>query len=443
MHDAFQLFPVLEQLPVQVESLAAIGDRLLIGTSRGQLLVYKVQNRTNDGVSIRLVDTKKSFAKQAIKQLEVIKEAGLLIALADDVVSLFDLQTYSPSMKLSNTKGAQLMITHTEIDHIKEIPVLVSKLCVVTRKKIIVFEWRDAQYHEYKEYPFSERIRSVQFATPNLLLIATSREFTSLHLPLGQWIDLFSADAASLRTAAKSRGGLGGTLAPPIKEMPASSPTSGGGNSGGGWGSWTRGFIGGGGSAAPMVVRMPNEELLLCREDIGVFITHAGKLSRNHNGPVSFPSVPINITYYSPLYLITTEKRATEDRTGSYWVVVRSVVDHSLIQELELGPEQSPCAAINGVNGKQVWIASASTVWYLLPVDIHKQVEQVLRGQDFEQAHNLIAQADNILEEERTQLIQKVQWLHARWLFSEEAEYERALDIFSELNATPTEAIAL
>ena len=40
-------------------------------------------------------------------------------------------------------------------------------------------------------------------------------------------------------------------------------------------------------------------------------------------------------------------------------------------------------------------------------------------------------------------MIQKIQWLQARWLFREEAEFDGALDIFTELNATPTEAIAL
>ena len=156
-----------------------------------------------------------------------------------------------------------MMTVYTGIDHIDGIPVLVSKLAVITRKKAVVFEWRDAQYHEYKEYPLSERVRSVQFATPNLLILATSREFVSLQVPEGQWIDLLSADTASLRTIARPRGAL---VAGPQSQNTPPSSSHGGGGGGGGWGSWTMGLIGNGANDIPSITRMPNDELLLCRE---------------------------------------------------------------------------------------------------------------------------------------------------------------------------------
>ncbi|KAJ1921015.1 Vacuolar morphogenesis protein 6 [Mycoemilia scoparia] len=410
MHDAFQLVPVLEQLPVQVESIVV----------------------TEDGVSVRLIDTKKSFANQAIRQLEVIREAGLLVSLAEDVVTLYSLQTYTQKMLLKSTKGAQMMTVYTGVDHVDGIPVIVSKLAVIVKKKLIVFEWRDAQFTDNKEFPLNEKIRSFQFSTSNMLILSTTKEFMCLQLSRGQWIDLLAADAASLRSMAKPQPQ--GT-----QQLPTSQSSGSGG--GGGWGSWTMGLIGNAATGSPNIVKMPDEELLLCREDIGVFISSAGKLSKNHDGPIQFSSTPTCITY-TPLYVITTQSKNDSDGAKRHNVVVQNIVDHSIVQELDL-QQETPLRVTNGGNGKQVWIAGANTIWHLFPVDIHKQVEDVLQICDFEQAHNLVTKAENIFEEDREHLIQKIQWLQARWLFREEAEYEDALGMFSKLNATPTEPIAL
>ena len=100
------------------------------------------------------------------------------------------------------------------------------------------------------------------------------------------------------------------------------------------------------------------------------------------------------------MYIVTTQCKVSSDGTKKHRVIVQSLVDHNLVQELDLETDGSICIANSG-NGKQVWIANANKVWRLFPVDIHKQVEQVLQGRDFEQAHNLVAQADNIFEEDR------------------------------------------
>ena len=44
-------------------------------------IIFIVSN-IYDVVSVRLVDTKKNFSRQAIKHMKVVKEAGLLISLA-------------------------------------------------------------------------------------------------------------------------------------------------------------------------------------------------------------------------------------------------------------------------------------------------------------------------------------------------------------------------
>ncbi|KAJ1969184.1 hypothetical protein H4R34_006190, partial [Dimargaris verticillata] len=43
MHHAFVPIPVIEQLPLTIASVLAVGDRFLVGTDNGVLLVYTVR----------------------------------------------------------------------------------------------------------------------------------------------------------------------------------------------------------------------------------------------------------------------------------------------------------------------------------------------------------------------------------------------------------------
>ncbi|OMH85327.1 hypothetical protein AX774_g1133 [Zancudomyces culisetae] len=210
---------------------------------------------------------------------------------------------------------------------------MVSKLAIVTRKKLVVYEWRDAEYRECKEYNCSERVESIGMGTVSMIIVATDKEFWSLELNHGQWDELFAADTASLLTVGASvvgRGregmsaGMGGGMELGVgmgmgmgMGMGSNIEKDGGNiNTDGnvidatgaatttttpaaqgsyyGWGSWGLGLAGALSSSAglglfygqkgnkPRIERMMNEELLLCRENIGVFITGFGKLSKRN-----------------------------------------------------------------------------------------------------------------------------------------------------------------
>ncbi len=68
MHTAFVCAPVLEKLPVKVESIAAWGsEMLLIGSSDGHLLVYEVVRRAGgalDEFDLRVLDSHKGFGRK-------------------------------------------------------------------------------------------------------------------------------------------------------------------------------------------------------------------------------------------------------------------------------------------------------------------------------------------------------------------------------------------
>ncbi|KAJ2701835.1 Vacuolar morphogenesis protein 6 [Coemansia sp. IMI 203386] len=473
MHNAFNILPVLKQLPVRVESAAAYSDRLLLGTANGALLVYRITEPAGDRhqPQVTLVETKKAFARRSIEHLSVIKEAGVLVCLADGLVTLYDLHTLSNATPLANTKGASVVAAYTAVDHIDGIPTLVSKLAVHAKRKVVVLEWRDAEFYKSFEYSAADKITAMQFASPNLLALATAREFLTLQLPRGQWDDLFPADTASLRTvagvslsashAAGADGGLrasGGGGPDQSANGPAKSaagnaaPTST--VSTGMWGSWAIGLSGSSNENKTSIARMPNEKLLLCHEDIGVFINAAGKLChREYTEPMVFDRTPTGITYTSSYAIAISLESGLASASSSdarqqprsqkkFNVEVRNIATQALVQSLHLA-EEPPTSIINGSGGKQVWAIGSHTVWRLMPVPIQQQVEEVLGAGQYDEAISLVAQSDSILESEKHELTIKIRWLRARWLFRDQAKYEAALDEFSDLDATPTEAIAL
>ncbi|KAJ1891571.1 Vacuolar morphogenesis protein 6 [Kickxella alabastrina] len=475
MHNAFEIRAVLKQLPVRIESAAAYSDRLLLGTANGALLVYRVAEPVSDKQQpqVTLLETKKAFARRSIEHLSVIKEAGVLVCLADGLVTLYDLHSLSNATPLGNTKGASIVAVHTAVDHIDGIPTLVSKLAVHAKRKVVVLEWRDAEFYKSFEYSAADKITAMQFASLNLLTLATAREFLTLHLPRGQWDDLFPADAASLRTVAGlglagiqgvNAGGGGrngggnadlaanGAAQPAVTQAPTS---SGGGNGGGGmWGSWAIGLSGSTTELKTTIARMPSEKLLLCHETIGVFINSAGKLCyREYTEPMIFARAPTRITYTSSYAIaislegsaapVGTAAGATQNQPGSKFnVEVRNIATQALVQSLYLA-EEAPTNIINGSGGKQVWAIGPHTVWRLMPVPIEQQVEDVLSAGQYDEALSLVAQSDSILESEKEELTLKIRWLRARWLFRDQAKYEDALNEFTDLGATPTEAIAM
>ena len=114
-HTAFEVHSVIENIPIKIESFAAWGNNLLVGTSDGVLLVYSVSytplkeaQNTKKLFSATLTNSKKSFAKGAISQLSAIPEIGLLVSLADGCVRLHSLAELSEIAILKNSKGQSL-----------------------------------------------------------------------------------------------------------------------------------------------------------------------------------------------------------------------------------------------------------------------------------------------------------------------------------------------
>ncbi|CAO3631645.1 unnamed protein product [Mucor hiemalis] len=91
MHDAFQVTTVVDKL-TRIESIFAHGDRLLIGTGVGQLLVYDIKEPLvaddNEVPEVTLAQTIKNFSKRPIELLDIIKEIDVLVSLSGEVIQI-------------------------------------------------------------------------------------------------------------------------------------------------------------------------------------------------------------------------------------------------------------------------------------------------------------------------------------------------------------------
>ncbi|XP_021925898.1 vam6/Vps39-like protein isoform X1 [Zootermopsis nevadensis] len=146
MHDAYELAQLLK-LTVQIESITAYDDNLLVGTHQGHLLMYSVGCRNGDQKpDVQLLRYNKNFSKKPIQQLAVVPEYQLLISLSDNVICVHDMTIVNfPTVTVvQRTRGATLFTLdikkHTSLTG--ETSVLV-RMCVAVKRKLQLFYWKN------------------------------------------------------------------------------------------------------------------------------------------------------------------------------------------------------------------------------------------------------------------------------------------------------------
>ncbi|GAB6031743.1 Vam6/Vps39-like protein [Chamberlinius hualienensis] len=145
MHDAYRVVPLIEKLPLQIESIAAYDDNLVVGTKEGHLLVYRTSSSLTP--EVQLLKSNKCFAKRPIIQLAVVADLRIVISLSDGIVSVHDLAMLNtPIMSIARTKGATLFAV--DVKKISDEASCSLRMCVVVKKKIQLYEWQNRTFHE-------------------------------------------------------------------------------------------------------------------------------------------------------------------------------------------------------------------------------------------------------------------------------------------------------
>ncbi|XP_016951341.1 vam6/Vps39-like protein [Drosophila biarmipes] len=143
MHQAYSVHSILKQ-GVQIESIAAYGNHVILGTRSGQLIMYSVDDET--GVDMRMFN--KNFSRKPITQMEVIASENLLFVLTDNLVQVCDIRRIESNFAFmhsaADTKGCTLFTL--DVDMPKSITGRVAtfiRVCCAIRRRLVFFFWKE------------------------------------------------------------------------------------------------------------------------------------------------------------------------------------------------------------------------------------------------------------------------------------------------------------
>jgi hypothetical protein len=174
---AFEFTGILRNLPVKIECYDTWGNKLIIGTNEGVLLVYEIQ----EGTDMQLADTKKGFSKKPISQLTVIQELNILISLSDGIISIHSLVSFQPISVLTRLQGCSLYSMNN-----KHPP----DMCACVKKKLVILSWENNNYIQKKELAIPDTPKVIVWCGPNLCL-GFKKEYNLIHVHNSSMSELF------------------------------------------------------------------------------------------------------------------------------------------------------------------------------------------------------------------------------------------------------------
>jgi hypothetical protein len=404
---------------------------VLVGLNTGALRIYRVndqpeggelESRNGSGDSpsrskpADLLREEDKFSRRPVQQLAIIKEAGILISLSDNHVSIHDLQTYTLQEKLERTRGATTFAAASNIvkDATTGIPSIVSRLAVAVKRKIILWTWQDMELAgDAVEMALVATVKSLTWATGTKLVAGMDPGFVM--------VDLESQAVADIVRP----GGL----------------TEAGGQGGARFGAVSSSGMGYMGMASwvpkPLATRLGEGELLLAKDVNSLFIDTAGNALDKRQVP--WHAAPDTIAYSYP-YMLTLQPPAK----GT--LEVRNPDTLSLLQVIAL-PNVTflhvPQPNISLAHaGKGFLVASDRCIWRMGAQSYETQIDELVAGSRYDEALSLLNMLEDTLLLDKEGRVREIMIHKAHALF-ETKKYREAMDLFTDAKAPPERVIAL
>ncbi|KAI9499126.1 vacuolar sorting protein 39 domain 2-domain-containing protein [Zychaea mexicana] len=278
-------------------------------------------------------------------------------------------------------------------DH--QIPVLTTRLAVAVRKKLLVFVWKDTEFHETKELNIPDRIKAMAWVGNTKICLGFAAEYALMDVDQDKLTELFAPSGPAEQGPMSTLNSLYNTMS-----------------------------IGSRGGK-PMVTKIPNNEMLLARDHVSIFLGLDGTPTRKVG--IEWSGAPEQMVGYSYPYVIAILPKHVE---------VRNIQSLALVQQIEL----SSARFLN--QGKLVYVASTSQIWRLTPYSFSTQIDQLVEKHEYQEAVSLLDQIDAVLVENKKEKLRLIRTLYAHDLFRH-GEYDTALSIFQELDTDPADVIRL
>lgn len=378
VHIAYDLKELVKACPVKIESVVLWGSRLLISCIDGSLRIYNTQIGDDDQhhqeeeekeghadltPTIRKTDTFAlqntliGFSKKPVTSMTVVQSKNLLITLSDAIV-IHKMPGFDAVAYLSNTKGTSLYAWDAKQ----------GLLCAAKQKRLIIFQHDGGrEFIELKELAAPDTVNSIAWCGDSLCL-GIRREYIIVNTTTGLTIELFAC----------------------------------------------------GRIASPLVLPLQNGELLLGKDNVGVFIDQNGKLT--HPGGVIWSEVP-SLVVINPPYALAWLSRFIEVR---YLQPPYAVVQMIPLREMQLLPMGNHVVA----SGPQVIAASDHAVHAMLLVPLGAQIVQLAASRSFDEALalcKLLPPEDAALRANKEEDIHK---RYGQFLF-ERKEYAKSMQHFA------------
>ncbi|KAF8501265.1 vacuolar sorting protein 39 domain 1-domain-containing protein [Gautieria morchelliformis] len=455
----------------KIESMAVQGDRLFMGTGGGDLHIYTFQKENGGTPDVTLLETKKGFTRRSIDQLGFIKDTNSLVILSDSAVSLYSLPELIQITPLPQTRTALVFALNTAILHVlpdgrviepssapgdaRAIPSIVTHLAVGCRKKVVIFTWRDGEAEEPKELTLPHSPRAIAFLCSGVACLAyTQTEHVLLSLDTMTISDIAFPSANSVTVTGLGMGmgmgmgaltGLGGymTLGLGAKEK------------------------------KPSIARIEEGEVLIPKDNSGLFIGPGGKPTRSTG--IEWQAVPEEIVFQKPYVLSILPPGAMPVKTPPVSVhpgpsqssVLQITSTISLLPVQTLVPPdvddnsdlrsrsayttrlltassqtKGPLFMITTPVDKATAAADGSAIWMLCMQSWGQQINELVDSGSYVEALSLLDMMDQVMMPEKERRLTQIRILHAVSLFSE-GSFDDAINTFIELDINPAKVVAL
>ncbi|KAN0132921.1 hypothetical protein V8E53_009286 [Lactarius tabidus] len=460
---------VLTGFKDKIEAITLQGDRLYVGTSTGNLSVYSVAD--GDAYAVTHLETKKGLTRRAIDQLGVVKDTNSLVVLSQSQVTLFDLPDLSKSTPLLKAKTAFSFAVHTSVQHLYPdgkttrpqgaefsspaitVPTVITYLVVGCQRKLVVYAWKDGEAQDIKEAPLPHSARAIAFLDHEVVCLA----YEAGHV-LFSLATMSTTEIAAAPTTSKSGAGIGnvgmGTFA--------------------GLGGYMS--LGLGAKLRPCVTNVGDADVVIAKDNEGLFVGIDGKPSRKSH--IIWPAPPEDVSLVKP-YIFSILPAGSVPKlpggdTGTASgqpafhpfpvLQVHSSISLLLSQSLPFpfNPTQTTTPPVNHIlrlltpspsaksplflvstpSDRATATAEGSSIWCFRMKSWGVQVDELVDAGMYAEALALLNSIDPAVlpdKERRTTLVKS---LDAVSQF-QAGEYDRALDLFVELNINPAKVISL
>ncbi|MGB1599415.1 MAG: hypothetical protein ACPIOQ_42100, partial [Promethearchaeia archaeon] len=142
VHSAFHIEPVLKKSAFKIAALDVWGERLVIATEDGALMLLREQEGAHI-VEFEVEEARRNFTKHPVVQMQVAPELGVLVSLTSEVVQLNSLPSLDMSAQLLKTRGAHRFTLSLDLSP--------AVLCVAVRNRLLLYRWDGGAFNEWKD----------------------------------------------------------------------------------------------------------------------------------------------------------------------------------------------------------------------------------------------------------------------------------------------------